>query len=218
MSIVHLSRELHGRSVVSVTNGQIIAKVEDVLIDPAARRVAAVITSKGGLLKREQGIEVIPGEAVQVWGRDVILVKEVEVIVKKTELPGSEKWLVVSTQIKGHDVVGADGTRIGQLNDVVIDAGGQLVAYSLAKVLIAGPVAKSKRIAAKATRVLGGDVLIVEPTEMVEPPEVVEPTEMAEPGEPAEAGEPSEVADTVEDPVRAETEEPAERVDATGAV
>lgn len=189
MSIMHLSRALQGRSIVSVTNGQIVAKVEEILIDPTTRQVAAVITSKGSLLKREPGIEVIPGDAVQVWGRDVILVKRPEVIVKKDTLPGHEDWLTVSDQIKGHDVVGTDGTRIGQLNDVIIDAAGQLVGYSLARVFIQGPVAQSKRIAAKATRALGGDVLLVEPTEMVEASEAVEPAEMVEPAETAEAEE-----------------------------
>lgn len=183
MSIVHLSRALQGRSIVSVTNGQIVARVEEILIDPANRQVAAVITSKGSLLKREPGIEVIPGDEVQVWGRDVILVKRPEVIVKKDTLPGHESWLTVSNQIKGHDVVGTDGTRIGQINDVIIDGAGQLIGYSLARVFIRGPVAQSKRIAAKATRALGGDVLLVEPTEIVEASEAVEPAETAEAGE-----------------------------------
>jgi uncharacterized protein YrrD len=202
MSIMHLSRALQGRSIVSVTNGQIVAKVEEILIDPTTRQVAAVITSKGSLLKREPGIEVIPGEAVQVWGRDVILVKRPEVIVKKDTLPGHEDWLTVSDQIKGHDVVGTDGTRIGQLNDVIIDAAGQLVGYSLARVFIQGPVAQSKRIAAKATRALGGDVLLVEPTEIVEASEAVEPAEMVEPAETAEAEETDDTEETM-DPTEA---------------
>lgn len=183
MSIMHLSRALQGRSIVSVTNGQIVAKVEGLLIDSTTRQVAAVITSKGSLLKREPGIEVIPGDEVQVWGQDVILVKRPEVVVKKDTLLGHEDWLTVSDQIKGHDVVGTDGTRIGQLNDIIIDASGQLVGYSLARVFIQGPVAQSKRIAARATRVLGGDVLIVEPAEMVEVTETTEPAEMGEGGE-----------------------------------
>lgn len=215
MSIMHLSRALQGRSIVSVTNGQIVAKVEEILIDPTTRQVAAVITSKGSLLKREPGIEVIPGEAVQVWGRDVILVKQPEVIVKKDTLPGHEDWLTVSDQIKGHDVVGTDGTRIGQLNDVIIDAAGQLVGYSLARVFIQGPVAQSKRIAAGATRALGGDVLLVEPAEMVEVTETPEPSETVEP---AETVEPTEMAEAEEADDTEETTDPTEAIGPTGVV
>ncbi len=209
MSIMHLSRTLQGRSIISVTNGQIVAKAEDILIDPTTRQVAAVITSKGSLLKREPGVEVIPGDEVQVWGQDVILVKRPEVIVKKEELPGHEKWLTVSDQIKGHDVVGTDGTRIGQLNDIIIDAAGQLVGYSLARVFIEGPVAQSKRIAARATRALGGDVLIVEPAEMVEVTETTEPSETVEPPETVESTEMVEGE---------ETENTTETADPTGTV
>jgi hypothetical protein len=46
MSINRLSQELHGKSIVSVTNGQIIGKVEDVLLDPETLRVAAPVTTE----------------------------------------------------------------------------------------------------------------------------------------------------------------------------
>jgi uncharacterized protein YrrD len=166
MSTVYLSQKLNGKSIISVTNGQAIGKVVDIMLDPAVPRVAALVTSKGGLLKFEREVEAIPGEEVQVWGQDVILVSRPDVIARLEELPGSDKWLHVSEHIKGRDVISSDGRRIGELNDVVLDREGRIIAYDLARVLIQGPVAQTKRIAARATRSLGQDVLIVDAQEM----------------------------------------------------
>jgi uncharacterized protein YrrD len=160
-----LTQELQGKPIISVTDGSIIAKVLDVLVDPDALRVAAAVTAKGGgLLKREVGLDVIPSDEVQVWGRDVVLVKRPDAIVKDSELPGSQAWLSVSGQVKGRDVVGDDGTRVGQLNDVVIDVEGQFVGYDLAQPFVSGddPAQKMKQVPAEATSVLGQDVLILD--------------------------------------------------------
>jgi sporulation protein YlmC with PRC-barrel domain len=160
-----LTQELQGKHIISVTDGSIIAKVLDVLVDPDALQVAAAVTAKGGgLLKREVELDVIPADDVQVWGRDVVLVKGPDVIVKDSQLSGSQAWLSVSGQVKGRDVVGDDGTRVGQLNDVVIDVDGQFVGYDLAQPFVPGgdPAQKMKQIPAEATSVLGQDVLILD--------------------------------------------------------
>ena len=155
-----LGQELSGKTIISVTNGKIIAAVVDVLIDPHTRQVAALVTSKGNLSKHGQ-IEVIPDQEVQVWGQDVILISQPDVILKGEELPHLEKWLSVSDHIKGCDVVSVDGTHVGKLNDVIIDTQGQLIGYDLAQVSVEGPVAESKEIPAGLTHSLDPDALIV---------------------------------------------------------
>ena len=80
---------------------------------------------------------------------------------KVEELAGSGRWLNVSDQVKGHEVVSSLGTRIGELDDVVVNAKGQLVAYVLGQVFIEGPVAESKRLPADTTQSFGQDVLTV---------------------------------------------------------
>jgi len=183
MSTTCLTQELQGKPIISVTNGAIIAKVLDVLVDPDTLRVAAAITSKGSALKRQREIEVIPADEVQVWGQDAVLVVRPDVIVKGSELPGRETWLSVSDQVKGHDVIGGDGTRIGQLNDVVIDVNGQFVAYDLVQPFVYGadPAQKMKQVPAETTSVLGQDVLIVEMAQLKEAPPVEEPPQLEEP-------------------------------------
>ncbi len=170
MSTYNLAQKFYGNSIISISNGQIIAKVEDILIDPHALQVAALVTAKrgGGLLKREQEIDLILGDKVQVWGQDAVLVSDPDVIVKEGETPDSAKWLSVSEQLKGRDVISIDGQRIGKLNDVALDVKGTLVEYDLGQVFIEGPIAQSKRIAVETTHALGQDVLIVKTVEAVE--------------------------------------------------
>jgi uncharacterized protein YrrD len=162
MSEIRPSRELIGKPIISMTNGVSIGKVVDILIDPGRVQVAALVTSKGGLLARGAGVEAIPANEVKVWGQDAVLVSQPDVIAGEDQLPEKQQWLSVVDQVKGRDVVSIDGTRIGQLNDIVLNTQGQLVAYDLAHVLVTGPVAQTKRIPAEATRSFGRDVLIVD--------------------------------------------------------
>jgi uncharacterized protein YrrD len=205
MSTTCLTQQLQSKPVISVTNGEIVGKVLDVLIDPQALRVAAAVTSKGKMLGRQREIDVIPGDEVQVWGQDAVLVNKPDVIVKDSELPGRETWLSVADQIKGHSVIGTDGRRIGQLNDVVIDVNGQFVGYDLVQPFVPGGDKSQaiKQIPAETTSVLGQDVLIVVLSQLEqlllveEPPQVDESLELEDAQELDEALE-------VEEPLRAE--------------
>jgi uncharacterized protein YrrD len=164
VAIIRLSAELRDKPIVSMTDGKIMAKVKDVLINPTTRTVSAVLFEEGNILNRQ--MRVIPADAVRVWGVDVIIVASAEVVIPKEQLAGHEQSLSVSAQLKGRTIVSQDGTRIGELNDVVIDNNGVVVGYDLAKVFIEGPVAKSKRIGVDATHALGPDVLVIDQTRL----------------------------------------------------
>jgi uncharacterized protein YrrD len=159
MSTRIASERLIGNPVIGITTGEMIAKVEDLEIDPNTLRAAAAMTSKGSLLSRD--IEAIPADQVEVWGQDAILTKQTDVIVKEEELDGRDGWLSVSDDIRGYEVVAEDGTRVGKLGDVVLDSQGQVMGYEMAEVATEGRVAAANWIDAKATRSLGPDVLIV---------------------------------------------------------
>jgi uncharacterized protein YrrD len=153
------SQAFVGNPVIGITNGEEIAKIEDLLVDPDTLKAAAAITSKSTLLSRD--IEAIPAEQVEVWGQDAILAKQTDVIVKEEDLGGHEEWLSASNDIRGYQVVAENGTRIGTLGDLVLDHEGQILGYEMAEVTIESRVAVADWIDVKATRSLGPDVLIV---------------------------------------------------------
>ena len=159
MSTRIASEKLIGNPVIGITNGKMIAKIEDLQIDPNTLSAAAAITSKGTLLSRE--IEAIPAEQVEVWGQDAVLVAKPDVIVNEEGLDDRDGWLSTSDDIRGYEVVAEDGTRVGTLGDVVVDTKGQIMGYDMAEVAVEGRVAVANWIDVKATRSLGPDVLLV---------------------------------------------------------
>jgi uncharacterized protein YrrD len=164
MRISRLSNEIKGFQIISASNGQIIGKVEDVLIDPKKRQVAAIVAFKGNLL--DSTVKAIPREDVQVWGEDVILTDKPNVICKLDKLTGIDEWESASDKINGKDVLETQGQKIGVLNDVVIDSNAQVIGYDLSEVFLEGAVADSKRIHVDTTEVFGPDALIVDKSKL----------------------------------------------------
>ena len=160
MRISRLSKDLKGFQIISATDGQVIGKVEDVYIDLNNLHVAAIATSTGGLLTSK--VEAIPRMDIKVWGEDVILAEDPNVIKEGKSILGFEEWESISNQIKSKDVLNTKGEKIAELNDVVIDSKANIVGYDLSNVLIDGPVAESKRINVNATKSLGPDALIID--------------------------------------------------------
>lgn len=153
------SQKLIGNPVIDINTGEIVAKVDDVQVDPEALEAAVVITSKGSLLSRDT--EAILAEHVDVWGQDAILIKQPDAIVKEEQLQERDAWLSASDDIRKFEVVADDGTRIGTLDDVVLDLSGKIMGYEMDEVAIEGQLASSEWIDVEATRSLGPDVLIV---------------------------------------------------------
>jgi uncharacterized protein YrrD len=152
-------QSMKGRAVVSIQHGKKIGNVSDIVIDADKLEIAGLVLSKGTLFDRETMI--IPAEQVQVWGQDVILVRQDDVSEGQIKIPEGKRWLYAEENLRGRYVVSVDGKRIGQINDISISPDGKLLAYELSQVFIDGPLAESKRINLSSTHSLGEDVLIV---------------------------------------------------------
>lgn len=154
------AHDLNGKTLVDINDGQRLGNISEVMIDPDGLRIAALVTSRGGLLNRED--VAVPASAVQVWGKDVVLVSE-HGQTFSTDDPKYGGWIKLSDQIKGRYVVSTDGTRVGQVDDLLIDSDGRLAGYDLSQVFLEdSPLADHKRIPAEATSSFGKDVLIVD--------------------------------------------------------
>ena len=182
MVLTRLTHALKGLPVIDMKEGRKFATFEDVMIDPKTLKPAALITSKGNLLRHE--LKWIPGKNVKVWGKDAILVDGLDLIQDEGEFSGPKTWLSVWDEVKGRTVISMEGTRIAQIADMFMDEAGNFVAYDLAQVYIDGPLAETKRLDIGTTHSLGHDVLIVqlpdegqegsqEPREQEEEPEAV---------------------------------------------
>jgi uncharacterized protein YrrD len=145
---------LLGHEIISIKDGIKIAKIEDFFVDPETRGLAAVVTSKGRLLHRR--VQAIQAENIQVWGKDVLIVNQPDVIRAAEEFTGYGSWLSFN-QLRGREVVSMKGERAGQIEDVSIGPDGKLAALLLTKA-----AAGSKRLPIYAVHSMGKDVLIVD--------------------------------------------------------
>lgn len=155
------SRDLIGRQIITVSHGEILGKVKDVLIDPDTWQVAALVLPAKVFRKETM---IIPRSVVHVFGKDVVLVKSNETMPRDNTLDHVASLVAVSGQMKGRQVATEKGVRVGVLDDIVVDELGKVVAYDLAKVFVKGEIAESRRIPFHATRSVGPDLVIVDGT------------------------------------------------------
>jgi CheY-like chemotaxis protein len=102
----YLCHEHTGRPLINIADGNIVAILEDVLIDPDTQHVSALVTLKGNWLG--DGPEAVPSEQVRVWGHDAVLVSQPDAV-RVRQLPDVGKWLSVTKDLKGRVVTGTDG-------------------------------------------------------------------------------------------------------------
>jgi sporulation protein YlmC with PRC-barrel domain len=158
-----LSRELIGREVFSQKDASKVGVILDLMIDPNLLKVSALVTMDSNLSKRD--LHMIPSGEVKTWGhKTVILVSQADVIRKGEELPECKKWLSVSSQLIGQDVITTSGKRLGELEDLSIDEKGRIVSYGIKEAIHTKPTGyqgKTSHIPSMATHQLGSGVLLV---------------------------------------------------------
>ncbi len=154
------SRELIGKAIVTITHGEVVGRVKDVLIDPERFEIVALVLPGKAFGK---GKMILPRSVIQLFGKDVILVKSNEAMPLDESLPNVSRLLAVSGQMKGRLIATEKGERVGVVNDVLVDEDGRVTGYDLARVFVKkGPVAESRQVPAHVTRSIGPDLIIVD--------------------------------------------------------
>jgi uncharacterized protein YrrD len=146
-------KDLQHTALVSVTNGKIIGQIKDLYLDPDLNQVTAVFVGKEGLLRRQT--QAIGREAIEVYGEDVWLVKAPDAVVNRKSLPDSGHFVRLS-ELRGREVQTEGGTRIGMVEDVILDAQANVIGFSLVKVRMKGPIGERKTLARAAVTGMGG--------------------------------------------------------------
>ncbi|TAK13394.1 MAG: hypothetical protein EPO32_05625 [Anaerolineae bacterium] len=148
---MHTGKAQQGKWLISVTNGQKIGDIHDLILDAAVTEVAAVLTGKSGLISRKSS--VVLRAAVQVFGQDAWLVSGPDVIVVLEEQTGLA--VLPLADLRGREVQTDGGTKIGTVGDVLLDDHMRVTGILLGKVAIQGPLAESKKILKSAIKDLG---------------------------------------------------------------
>ena len=120
---------LGGRAVVDMDAAEKLGKIDKVILDPDARRVAGFVVSRGSTLISEGTRVTVPASAVYAVGPDAVTVHHDgaagEDIARLETLPRVG-------DVVGRKVVSTDGRFLGTVRDVLIsDDSGRIVGYAL---------------------------------------------------------------------------------------
>ena len=139
---MRLSKDLIGKSVVTISDGRIVGDVKDVYMNAEMTMLAGVNLGKTGKLFRRKAV-IVPIENVVVFGVDVILIKSDEAVTDSKELEVSAEWVLLD-EVEGREIDTPGGTKVGQIGDLVLDEDGNIMAFALARVYVEGPLSDER--------------------------------------------------------------------------
>lgn len=184
------SKDLIGKSVVSIDEGRLLGTVRDVYLDQDLAWLAGVHLGKEGLLSRRSLL--IPRDAISVFGADYILAKTSDAVSDDKKMPESASWLRLD-KLQGREVDTTGGTKVGVVGDAILDDMARIVGFALSRVYVEGPVSESRTIYQSAIvdngqvdGVMTVDLTVVEQQslageEVAIAPSIKEPQEVVDP-------------------------------------
>ena len=169
--------ELLGKMAINQASGERIAPVRDVVLGGDVRSIVALITGTGGLFSDER---VIPWGSIVSLG-DVIVVDgaaPLATVKENTEVAGLRKQ---SFQITGAAVISATGEKIGTVSDMMADAAGAILGFTVKQGLLANLMG-TRFLPIEQVQTVGKDAIITTIGELMS---LREYTEAGAPGEAA---------------------------------
>jgi uncharacterized protein YrrD len=136
-------KDFVGKPIYSITDGQHLGNVKDLLLDVELNSVKAIFVGQEGLFKRKALL--IPIDRVAVLGVDAILTYSSDAVTDSNELLDAQKWLR-REELQGRDVDTPGGTKVGVIGDVMVDRAAQITAFTLSRTYVTGPVAENRLV------------------------------------------------------------------------
>jgi uncharacterized protein YrrD len=137
------AKDLIGKPVISVSDGRQLGTVKDLYLDDYLTGVSGVYLGPVRLLGRRS--RLIRTKDVTVFGVDTILVNTPRAVVDSSEVPEWTTW-VRRDRLHGRQASTAGGTRIGTIEDAILDDSMQIIGFRLARVFVEGPIAERRAV------------------------------------------------------------------------
>jgi uncharacterized protein YrrD len=109
-------RELAGLAVMTLTGGERLGRIHDVIFHSGTGHVTGFTVDPGGLLARHK---YLAASAVQSVGADALTVTSKDVLLDTT--PATDPAEIASKSLDGRPVLNQTGTAVGKVSDVVVD-------------------------------------------------------------------------------------------------
>ncbi len=146
------SKDHYSKPLISITDGKKLGEIRGLYLDRDMRLVAGVFLGTEGFINRKA--QAIPRGDVQVYGMDAWLVAGSDKVMELADIPESASFTLVS-DLHGRDVQTEGGTKLGAVEDVILDREARVLGFTLGKVYAQGPLAEKKYIVREAISDLG---------------------------------------------------------------
>jgi uncharacterized protein YrrD len=158
---MRLGKDLENKPIISVSDGQILGRTRDIYADKDLENLAGLYVGTEGVIRRKE--RVIPNDRIILFGVDVILVKDPDVITTTSAYPETTKWHRLS-HLHGKQVQTPGGTKLATIDDAVLDEQGAITGFTLSRVFVTGPLAESPFIPREVVvdAFQSGDMLLVD--------------------------------------------------------
>lgn len=123
------ARELHGRAVVDMDAAEKLGHIDELVLDPEGRRVAALVVSHGRSVVGGGTHLFVPATAVHAIGPDAVTVRY-----RSAEADDAQPFagLPRLADIVGRKVVSESGVLLGRVGDVILAGDdGRILGYAL---------------------------------------------------------------------------------------
>jgi uncharacterized protein YrrD len=158
---MRLAKDLIGKPIISISGGRQLGTVKDVYLDSYLTEVGGVYLGPVRLLGRRA--RLIQGKDVTVFGVDAVLVKNPQTVTDSGEVPEWSTW-VRRDRLHGRQAATAGGTRVGMIEDVILDESMQIIGFRFGRVFVEGPIAERRALVRGAVLDVGSedDTMIID--------------------------------------------------------
>ena len=146
-AVMQAGKDLIGKPIFSISDGRQLGIVKDLYLDTGLNLVTGVFLGPQGLFSRKSLL--IERNNVMVFGVDAILAKHSEAITDSSKAAEWGKW-IRRDKLQGRQVATAGGTRVGTIDDVILDEAMRIIGFRLLRVFVEGPIAERRAVVREA--------------------------------------------------------------------
>jgi uncharacterized protein YrrD len=153
------SQQFKSLAVISLDEGREIGRIRDLVINPQASEVAAIIVQRRGLFGEQK---VIPYSRVVSVGNNALTVQKIASAERITSLPQILNLIKEDVRLKGVRVISEGGAALGYVDEFFVDTEtGKITAYEVSGLPGEGFLKTRGMLPAGEVRTIGKDILIV---------------------------------------------------------
>lgn len=112
------SKKFSAMPVISLEEGQQIGAVKELVVDPAGKRIAALVIEQKGWFKEQR---IIPFHKIHSVGEDAITIEKSSGVERAGSLPDIFKLLKDKVGVTGAKIVSEKGTVLGFVDEYYVD-------------------------------------------------------------------------------------------------